>query len=139
MGPEEEEWLIGFMLLRLLEIRTNVVSDSYVSTWMREEFLAIHLFQKQIFSIDGNMKYLVAQWLRVHRRECCAANSKLMFKSSANQWSKDWNARMKYLCVSVTEHQKTGFSNLSMIVVNKNSEKENRVYAILWNKFNEFR
>merc|ERR1719242_1126052 len=94
--PEEQEYLVGHCYVRLLNVYTrplyvrtdpprhsslnlehspesmrDLITKVPLASWLREEFLVIHLFREQIFAMHPHLAQILAQYLRVCRRECC--------------------------------------------------------------------
>ena len=84
--PEEKEWLVGFMYVRILQISTKEVVNyerferdsaklsfaSHVRRW----FFAIHLFHQQVLSMSPHLERHIALLLRLNRKECCLHKEK---------------------------------------------------------------
>eukprot|EP01084_Bolivina_argentea_P228140 385374_1 len=80
--PEEQEWLVGFMYLRVLKMRTRKLIDDLtswealvkkcpISSWVKQQFFAVHLFGQHMFSMSEHLERILAQFLKVNRYECC--------------------------------------------------------------------
>merc|ERR1712228_561204 len=149
--PEEQEWLIGFMYMRILQVQTkklikelnsfqDILDSVPLSSWLRQEFIVIHLFQQQMFSMSENLEMMLAQYLRVNRRECCDKNMHKYWKRN-----KGWNERANHLCIVAKHRQETvkeANAWKQMSVNNKQRKDIDRllkIYPVLWNKFNHFR
>eukprot|EP01083_Nonionella_stella_P269292 911020_1 len=78
--PEESEYLVSFMYLRVLKVMTRpIVSDvSKHELWKaaplesktRVLFFSIHLFKEQMFSMSTHLEYYLVQFLKCNRMEC---------------------------------------------------------------------
>ena len=161
--PEEQEWLIGFMYLRLLEVRTKKLVDDAAnfkeickrincSSWVREEFFAVHLFREMIFSMSDHLERILAQFLRTNRFECCDPVQKIekyeRQSIQCNDWDKDVFIQILCNCAmrstpmrdSDSKH-KNGQEKSPCCAYwpRKDLDKKMKIVPILWNKFNEFR
>ena len=168
--PEEQEWLVGFMYLRLLEVRTRKLIDEDIhsfeellqniplSSWVKEEFFAIHLFGEQIYSMSDHLERIIAQFLKVNRHECCCQN-KIRQKEFKRQHdkNKDWDPchLVHRLCrIDIeskkdkskhrkgTEYDKKDKCSLPDSASEKKKKdwkKKMKVMELLWSKFNDFR
>merc|ERR1712232_1339017 len=132
----------------------DIIKNIPLSSWMRQEFFAIHLFKQQMFSMSDDLALMLAQYLRVHRGECCNQKIRRHYKSSDKSIKKsmsDWKNRMNHLCVFGAQHQKKLPSkeekNDWNDIQNKakykmfaqDVQRYTRLLPILWNKFNKFR
>merc|ERR1712228_349916 len=60
-----------------------------LSSWMKEEFFAIHLFGEQIFSMNEHLERIIAQFLKVNRFECCDEKQRKNYQHQHDHF-KDW-------------------------------------------------
>jgi len=155
--PEEQEWLVGFMYMRILQISTkklinefksfeNLLGKVPLSSWMRQEFTAIHLFQQQMYSMSENLELMLAQYLRVNRRECCDKNVRNKYSFWKKNDYKAWNERMDHLCLYAAKHRKQtkqeakSWKSMQVNdVQRKDISRMMKLYPVLWKKFNHFR
>ena len=165
--PEEQEWLIGFMYLRLLEVRTRKLSDNAqnftelmkivpISSWMRKEFFAIHLFGEQIYSMSDHLERIIAQFLRANRFECCNENQEKKYEHQRIQckdWDKDECKLVNFLCEHKMHSEEVIEKNRAKWIDNKlihtcervdnvsedDWNRKMKILPVLTQKFNEFR
>ncbi len=106
----EQEWLVGFMYVRLLKISTRQLTDDIsdwkdlmkkvpVSSWMRQLFLAVHLFDEQIFSMSEDLERTLAQFLKVNRFECCKNETNKIYKEQQEYYN-DWDMSYMFYILS---------------------------------------
>ena len=67
--PEEQEWLIGFIYLRVLEIRTVALNfDNWINiplaSIIRSIFFSINLFRECCFSMSAHLEYHLKAFLK---------------------------------------------------------------------------
>eukprot|EP01084_Bolivina_argentea_P022361 41552_1 len=82
--PEEQEFLIGFIYLRVLEVKTGPLIKDVTNreAWeatplpsrIRVAFFAIHLFRAGTFSMSPHLEYYLIEFLKCHNMKCCANN-----------------------------------------------------------------
>jgi len=120
--PEEQEWLVGSMYARVLEVHTQVVMDLPIVSQMREVFFTVHLFREQIFTMSDHLAHNLVQFLKVLTNECCDA------KASSDE---DTEILMRSLC-QIT-HQNSKHKSVAM------GAEQAKLIEILWHKFDEFR
>eukprot|EP01084_Bolivina_argentea_P031812 58865_1 len=85
--PEEQEWLVGFIYMRVLEVRTRpIVNDiknkvlsikAPFASKMRVLFFSINLFHSQMFSMSQHLEYYLTEFLKCTQMECCRKNTML--------------------------------------------------------------
>eukprot|EP01084_Bolivina_argentea_P287790 493850_1 len=119
-----------------------------MSSVIRETFFAIHLFHAQIFAMSENLEKIIAQMLKVNRKECCDSIIQTKYKHQTGQFN-DWIAEtiLSHYC-NYANHL-AGKQKLKTVVGNaeQNMTKEERedwkktdtVRALCWKKFEEFR
>ena len=158
--PEEQEWLVGFMYARLLEVTTRKLSDEMfesftemfqyapVSSLMRETFFALHLFKEQIFSMSDHLERIISGFLKVNRGECCSDSIQKQYE---DHYDSKWNPNTlcTLLCPAAghpkgIEEWELRKANAKTKSLSDNEQKEDierafKLAPILWNKFNEFR
>ena len=154
--PEEQEWLVGFMYVRVLEIRTRKLVDDPknfvdiatqipIASWMRQEFFALHLFREQMFSMNECLERMQAQYLRCNRMECCINAEKYKQKYDDGL---GWTDRMSCLCMFAAKHQSATQEDEQLFQSFKANlaaekhldlERKRKVYKVFWDKFNYFR
>ena len=153
--PEEQEYLVGFMYTRVEEIITDelfgngatyleIIQKTPIGSLMREEFLAIHLFKEQMFSMTGSLVKSLALYLRVNRKECCE-NASIYKKCRDGDY---WDEQMKLICACVhgAKHKQLddGYHKLKGALANNRKKMDDldrmkKVREILWGKFTAFR
>ena len=79
--PNENEYLIGFVYLRVLNVQTRSLVEDVTNEdqWraqpmaskIRSVFFAVHLFRQQVFSMSAHLEYYLVQFLKCHNMECC--------------------------------------------------------------------
>merc|ERR1719242_1670230 len=77
--PEEQEFLIGDIYLRLLQVSTRSLLQSWdsfdnlvnipLASFTRAVFFVIHIFREQIFSMSDNLENFLAMFLELHMME----------------------------------------------------------------------
>eukprot|EP01083_Nonionella_stella_P152390 488390_1 len=155
--PEEQEWLVGFMYVRLLEVSTRKLVDDDdignldriiqkvpMSSLAREMFFAIHLFKEQILSMSEHLQRMLVQFLKVNRCEVCEEDDELIQKyKDQHKDHRDWklDGFCKQLC-DFAHGNKDPSAFVLPIEVNDNqkndAKKLTRLSPILWEKFVEF-
>eukprot|EP01083_Nonionella_stella_P061277 159709_1 len=157
--PEEQEWLVGFMYVRLLKVRTNKIVEDVndydqitesqpFSSIGRSIFFAMQLFQQQIFSANEQIARIQAQFLKVHRLECCECKENPQFVAEHKEYQ-DWD--MSKLCdpLCAIAHGEDGIRaiEINSILEQKSITDEQipdinrmkRLTCVLWAKFEESR
>eukprot|EP01084_Bolivina_argentea_P018120 33784_1 len=79
--PEEQEYLIAFIYMRVLEIKTRpIVNDIHnrdmwdkapLASKIRVVFFSIHLFRQQMFSMSEHLEYYLVEFLKCNQMDCC--------------------------------------------------------------------
>eukprot|EP01084_Bolivina_argentea_P002738 5070_1 len=152
--PEEQEWLVGFMYVRLLEIRTRklidtidqsfggIISKIPLSSWVRQEFFTIHLFNEGIFSMSKRLERTLAQFLKANRYECCRVNEIYIDQHKEfGDWSMDH--MVKRICAishdgddnKCHDEIKEDFGHNSK----QDIQRKEKIFPLLVKKFNDFR
>ena len=162
--PQEQEWLIGFMYVRLLKVRTRNISVDACNdenackykmfcnkcpwpSYMRDVFFAIHLFGQQMYSMSDHLEMIVNQLLKCNRHECCVESQHAKFASQAEgDWRED--CMMVKIChVSSSGHKdrsenfKKMWENpdLRAFLDTPSARMMFKILPIVVDKFNEFR
>merc|ERR1712173_214079 len=73
---------------------TKLSESVPMSSLMREIFFALHLFKESIFSTSDHLERIVAQFLKVNRRECCDENVQQKY---SYQYDEKWDPQT--MCV----------------------------------------
>eukprot|EP01083_Nonionella_stella_P070625 189073_1 len=141
--PEEQEYLIGFLYMRVLEVRTRPITTNIMDPelWkkaplaskMRVVFFAIHLFGEQMFSMSGHLEYYLVEFLKCLRKDCCSRKTELTPTQR--------ESFLSFLCCRIAKHDKslTRESDWKKLKPDKERQKEEQILRILWNKFESFR
>ena len=167
--PEEQEWLVGHCYVRLMNVYTrplyvrteeaqngrldmdnspeslqDILQKVPLSSWLREEFLVIHLFREQIFTMSPHLAQMLAQYLRVCRKECCDLKIRKMYEQKyedAPRLTLDW--RGHELCAHAEDHQIVSKQQPMAINVDIDQQKAVRRWQqltpVFWHKFDRFR
>jgi len=124
--PEEQEWLLGSMYARVLEVRTDreAVRRLPMVSQMREVFFTVHLFREQIFTMADHLADYLVQFLKVLTNECCDAKA----SSDSN------DSLMQSLCQIVHQNMKDTEKQPTPMCA-----EQAKLIEILWHKFDEFR
>ena len=110
--PNENEYLIGFVYLRVLNVQTRPLVEDIANEdeWraqpmaskIRSVFFAVHLFRQQVFSMSAHLEYYLVQFLKCHNMECCGHGDSDDTETGGNEKSHgrsswDWNDDEKHL------------------------------------------
>merc|ERR1712228_117043 len=136
--PEEQEYLIGDIYLRLMHVSTWTMmtsSDNFdnlanipLASFTRAVFFVIHIFREQIFSMSENLENFLAMFIELHLME----KKKEIFKVR-NEYQLQSKIHGEWLGQQVYVDRKLKYVN------NKDEFRQKKVLKILWNKFNQFR
>ena len=125
--PEEQEWLIGFIYLRVLEVRTVALNiDNWIkiplASIVRSIFFSINLFREQMFAMSKHLEYHLKAFLK----NC----------TDDHHHDDDDNNNDEfyiYLRDKIIRNED----------ITKNADelelRRRKILTILWRKFNEFR
>eukprot|EP01083_Nonionella_stella_P299389 1016623_1 len=133
--PDEHEWLVGFMYVRLLQLSTRetrlmdptdihelagMCKKVSLSSWTKQMFFVVHLFNEQIFSMTEDLERMLGIFLAVNRTDCC---QKPRIKEN-------------YLCRTLCDiaHNK----HEEEMKMDDDEWKMKRIMVMLWNKFEYF-
>eukprot|EP01083_Nonionella_stella_P091883 256964_1 len=153
--PEEQEWLIGFMYARVLEVTTrrlgSNVSDFHqvwkevpASSIARQSFFAVHLFREQIFSMSEHLERILNQFLKVNRYECCDPDVTDKYKDqNKDDWEIKTGCLRDRLCKLCARHKDFVEDPENQLEPKNDQQKKDfarlpRVLQVLWNKFQTF-
>merc|ERR1712228_803973 len=146
--PEEQEYLIGFMYMRVLEIRTRpLVNDiknqelwkkAPLASRVRSLFFSIHLFREQMFSMSEHLEYYLIEFLKCNRLDCCEQSVYKQHGFGPND-SAIKDSFLSFLCCQVAHHPNALTNNDDWIKNVYNNVANIKVMTICWNKFNLFR
>ena len=64
--PEEQEWLIGFIYLRVRKVYTRISENICMETKLKYIFFAIHLFVEGFFSMNASLENLIIPFIQIH-------------------------------------------------------------------------
>ena len=65
--PEEQEYLVGHCYLRVREIHIKQPPEYiHIDSKLRLAFFAVHLFQRQMFSVDAHLVQYLAAFVKIH-------------------------------------------------------------------------
>eukprot|EP01083_Nonionella_stella_P257524 881385_1 len=134
--PEEQEWLIGFIYLRVLEVQTEKIGvyedddgwrysneGSWNASMIRSIFFGVNLFREQMFSMSPHLEsHLKAFLQQISPLEYDIDEDKL---KQTTEYLED-----------VIHNRKHNISNNANT---KNNERKRKIFKILWEKFDEFR
>ena len=131
--PEKQEWIVGFIYLRLLEVTTTNIKARLdkipYSLWKREQFFAMSLFNEQIFSMSKHLERILAQYLSTNRKECCANKDNIKYKQQSIAFGQ--NLDEQKMCQELCWYANHG---------NDTSRHDHlKILALLWKKFEQFR
>eukprot|EP01084_Bolivina_argentea_P026866 49953_1 len=136
--PEEQEYLIGQIYVRLLRVETSPIIDHItdvdpflcvktpLASKIREAFCSIHLFYDQTFSMSDNLEFYLIHFLKCSAMECCI-----------NSYGKMESLRfLSFLCCQVAHHPQalTKPNDWKMI-----DTKNVTMMKMLWKKFIQFK
>eukprot|EP01084_Bolivina_argentea_P010557 19673_1 len=152
--PEEQEWLVGFMYVRVLEITINIHIDNIalsenifqqitLSSWIRHAFFAIHLFRSQIFSMGEYSARILSEFLKVNRYECCKKREQKKYQSE-RIYFEDWDMDFMVDMICKKYHLKQDVSPFCLEIFDNPNNKDDItkneiIFDMIWNKLNEFR
>eukprot|EP01083_Nonionella_stella_P251271 867105_1 len=137
--PEEQEYLIGSIYMRVLEVRTRPITTNIMDPelWkkaplaskMRVVFFAIHLFREQMFSMSKHLEYYLVEFLKCLRKDCCSTKKRLLTKQQKKSF-------LSFLCCQIAKHDTTLTQGSDW---EHKDCKEETILRISWRKFNAFR
>ena len=140
--PEEQEYLVGHFYLRVRAVRIKqpppwIAMDSL----LRLAFFAIHLFQRQMFSMDCHLVHFIAAFIEIHlfnvRRPKGSSNSaSAVFKDVLNVGRSPF---YRYL-LKILKPSKRDKAEPPGVIELSDGERvrKNRIFYILVKKFQQF-
>eukprot|EP01083_Nonionella_stella_P189256 699481_1 len=141
--PEEQEWLIGFIYMRVLQVITRPLHRSWntfkdmdgmdafgdeipLSSKVRSIFFAVGLFVQQVFAMDVHSEYWLCSFLYV---QC---------KYDEDKDNRD-NGRIQRTTFMKKLEKEFVHEQRDKEVRTKEQEQYHRILGIAWRKFEEFR
>eukprot|EP01083_Nonionella_stella_P070990 190333_1 len=129
--PAEQEWLIGFLYMRVLQIQTEKLGcwaysnqGSWNASMIRSVFFSVSLFREQMFSMSTHLESHLKAFLQQ------------IIPLEEDGYDDKLKQNVEYLR-DVIYHRNT--SNANSNTNGKNSERGRKIFKILWEKFDEFR
>jgi len=145
--PEEQEYLLGHIYMRILKVGIQLKEEDYfnVATKVRLAFFAIHLFQRQIFSMDHHLEHLLDAFLCLQVFNCASNNNNNNHNARdlfAAVLEKDRNRFYQFLStIFERKKKKQPLKVMPPGVIkmgDKEKERSNHLFYILIKKFQHF-
>jgi len=142
--PEEQEYLLGHIYMRIRKVGIRLKIDDYVNvaTKVRLAFFAIHLFQRQIFSMDHHLEHLLDAFLCLQVFNCGSNNNHNARDLFAAVLEKDRNRFYQFLStIFERKKKKQPLKVMPPGVIkmgDKEKERKNHLFYILIKKFQHF-
>jgi len=141
--PEEQEYLIGHIYMRINRISIKEPGQYLpVNSKLRLAFFAIHLFQRQIFSMGEYLEHILDAFLCLQVFNCASNNNNNARDLFASVLKKDRSPFYQFLsAIFECKKKKQPLKVMPPGVIKmeeKEKERKNHIFYILIKKFHDF-